>query len=388
MKKALLFVCFNAILINAAQAQFSQKLVSIISDDELEATYFDYAEDQTLSRLLFRTDLPDGINFYNLFAYDSQKHIISDETYQDRGYSDNLDEWSLVTKCTYEYYDNGLLKWRDNFNSWGGSALEQSARIIYEYDADGRLLKESQYWAHNLNSPFMIIGYVYNEQGLLTTKTETMEDFFNPGYFDTTGRVDYTYDADGHLLRTAYYYVSYGQDYFAEADEFAYDEAGNVIKDDVVTESGNVMNRSVYLYDEAVSNDDLLLPRTIEYQIPNIDGNPSQRVAEEYWTRNDNDGELTLITTYIYNYEPMATVGLGQLPQPTFAAYYDAQSAMLCITGNGDARVRVKGTNGQTLFTTTAKQGRADLSSLEAGVYVVSVSRPGQQSAHQKIVVR
>lgn len=60
MKKALLFVCFNAILINAAQAQFSQKLVSIISDDELEATYFDYAEDQTLSRLLFRTDLPEA----------------------------------------------------------------------------------------------------------------------------------------------------------------------------------------------------------------------------------------------------------------------------------------------------------------------------------------
>lgn len=385
MKKSLLLLC-GTCFVAAASAQ-TQKLVSIIADDEMESETFTYDDENRLVSYLHLEDFGDGINYLETYTYNELGQIVEDATQQDMGESNNPADWRLVTKCTYTYNAQGLLATRDNFNSFGG-ALEQSAHIWYDYDAQGRLIKESQAWAYKPDSPFMIVEYNYDEQGRLLSTIESSEDWYNPGSFEESGMLENTYNEQGLLASSKYYYLGFGDPWLAENNVYTYDEAGNIIQGETLTASGDLKSRSVYTYDTSVPASDLILPETHEFELHHSFGINNMRTSEEVWMGNDWEDEPVLAYTLVYGYEQTTTVGLRHVAE-TAGMTFDADSKTLTVlSGRGAASVRVMNQSGQTIMIANTQQGRADLSSLAAGIYVVSVKCPGMAAQHQKLVIR
>lgn len=383
MKKTLLFLC-GTCLVAAASAQ-SQKLVSIVADDEMESASFTYNEQNLLTKYLHIEEYVDGISYFDTLTYNELGQIVEDATHQNMDFSPNQADWRLVTKCTYTYNEQGLVATRDNFNSFGGQ-LEQSAHIWYDYDEQGRIVKENQAWAYNPTEPFMIIEYIYDEAGRLVQKLESSSDWY--GNFSESGMLENTYNEQNQLVSSKYYYLGFGDPWLAEDNEYSYDECGNVIKAETLSESGHVNSRYVYTYDTSVEASDVLLPESHEYQVHHNFGINNRRATEEVWVTNDWDEDLFLAYTLCYEYAPNQGVSLVRVSESA-RMFFDADAKVLNImSGNGAAAVRVMNQNGQTMMLAHVQDGHADLSGLSAGIYLLSVKCPGMSAQHQKIVIR
>lgn len=146
MKKLLLL--FSVALLSTATASAqSSRLKSITSSDDY--IHFEYTyDDKGRFSKVYREDFG-GTTYNDTLCYNAKSQIESDITYQ---YFEDDDKFKLVSKCCYGYDDNGNVAWRDNYNSFGGSELSQSAHITYDYDADNHMIKQSQYWSFDLDN--------------------------------------------------------------------------------------------------------------------------------------------------------------------------------------------------------------------------------------------
>lgn len=103
---------------------------------------------------------------------------------------------------------------------------------------------------------------------------------------------------------------------------------------------------------------------------------------------NDWEDEPVLAYTLVYGYEQTTTVGLRHVTETAGMTFDAASKTLTVLSGRGAASVRVMNQSGQTVMIANTQQGRADLSSLAAGIYVVSVKCPGMAAQHQKLVIR
>lgn len=390
MKRALLLTSFGLFLLTSASAQEMQiqRLSAIDSDDGMESEIFIYNDDNTPQGYYHYIENDVSSSYYVEYAYDDQRRIIEDKTLQDIYGTGDINDMKTVCKCTYTYNEQGLLATRDNFNS-AGSVLRQSAHIVYSYDDAGRLVTEEQFWANRPSSAFAIFKYYYDDKGLLIERKETTEDAFAQGSYIDSGKTIYTYDEEGTLLSTKYYYLSSDNvPKLSETEHLIYDEAGNIAKSERVTGSGVIKSRAIYSYDNSVEASQVVLPKSIEYELPHAKGIMTKRTQEEVWMIDNNTDKLALAYILEYYYEDVAASGLSQMIERQAMTYFDSESKCLHTTGRGNADVRVIGRNGATLYLTTTVNGRADLSSLAPGIYIVSIKHAGQNATYQKFVVR
>lgn len=377
MTKSLLLSCL-ALVATTSLAQ-SQRLVSIVPDDEHEYDVFSYDEQNRYQR----HDHEDvyGYLYYDTLTYNALGQIEEDATYQDLDYSGN---YVLVTKCKYGYDEQGNLAWRDNYNSFGSAELTQSAHIYWTYDEQGRKLSENQCWADDPENPFMVIEYAYNEAGQLVKATESMVDFWDPSAFEEVGMTEYTYDEKGRLASDAYSYINWGEKELSSTEYYTYDDDNNLIESKLQYPSGSIDNRHEFDYDTTVPASEVIYPQSNEFKVAYNFGLASKRLAERVFKTNQDNGELEL--AYINNYAyGEAVVGLQAIGGASQAIYFDAEAKVLNV--GGDCMVRVFGINGQVAWSGSVR-GAADLKSLAPGVYVAGVKAAGQQAGYAKFVVR
>lgn len=392
MKKNLLLACGGALLFTAATAQtYTRQLEEWVSSDDLERETYFYNADNTLQYFLHEEFFTDGSTFYDKYTYDGKGHIILDETYQDLEYTGEMEDMILVSKCEYTYDENGNLKTRDNFNKFGNSDLEQSARIVYTYDKENRCTSEIMYWAFDLNTPFMQIDYNYDKEGRLDYKLEYADSWEFPGELFEIGKYEYVYDHKGRLAQTNYWYTDEYEPWLADSQVFYYDDNDNVVKAERFANGGELKTRNTYEYsDESCA--DVLYPKSVEFQLHEAFGIKNNvRTVEGLWLAADDvaiaeDGLFHYLDYYYYYCD--RTNALTNVAMPVANIRFEQASKSLSFGGRGVADVRVIGQDGKTVCKTTAKDGRADLSSLAPGVYVVSVKESCASPVYQKFVVR
>jgi len=152
----------------------------------------------------------------------------------------------------------------------GGLALPQpvdmaavtSGRTEYSYDAEGLLVREVT--INGLNEITKITDYSYDADGVLLTATMTNEN----GSLICVYR--YTYDGDGRLVRESEYDA---EGTMTCGTEYDYTEEGRLTAKTVITAQGVIISREVHAYDEdgreiktaVYSMDELCMECSYEY---------------------------------------------------------------------------------------------------------------------------
>lgn len=380
MKKSLLLAGV-ALLASVSVSAQSCRLKSVTSSDDLIHLTYSYDDNGRFSRV--HRDALDDITYYDTLYYNAKDQIDSDLTYQ---YFNDDDAYRLVSKCCYGYDDNGNVVWRDNYNLLGGTELQQSAHIVYTYDDANHMIKQAQYWAFDLNNPFTVIEYTYNEGGQLTVASERYADFATPTLLKEGCRVEYDYDQKGQMVRSYNYSIENGEASLTTSNEYDYDELGNVVEHRVVLGS-SVTAKNVYRYDVSVPASEVLYPVSHEYNIGLTFGLNSKLVEEDVYADDNNDDVVQAVYVYTntYSYETCGTSGIQQVTTP--AVWVDANAKVLRLVNGGSCDVRVYGQGGTLVLSLRAK-GSADLSTLPAGIYFAKVKDASGVAYYQKFLIR
>lgn len=380
MKKTLLLLGAAALFSSAASAQ-STRLASIYSNDEYEFTLFGY-DDQGRFNRVERHDY-NGSIYYDSLVFNDKSQIEVDYAFQNR---DNDEGYKLMAKCTYGYDKNGNVEWRDNYNSFGSDELSQSAHIVYTYDAKNRMTRQAQYWANDYENPFAIITYTYNELGQHITTVESYSDFFDPSVFTEANKNVYEYNAKGQITNIKRYSVNEGQYELANTEEFDYDDLGNVTEDRIVV-SSRIVAKNVYRYNTSVDASDIYYPASHEYNIGRTFGVNSQLEEEDIYADADDDDvdEAIYAYTLIYHYEANDPNKVEQVTSTK--AYVDANAKEIHFGGDVTCVVSIYGQDGKLVLNTSAR-GKADLSTLPAGMYIARVQGVGTVPSFHKFVIK
>jgi hypothetical protein len=197
----------------------------------------------------------------------------------DAGFSDDGTTWDLITE--YEYSQEGYLIREISYNSEGEL---QDDSVEYSYDNNGKMVRKNNY----VND--CLIGYVlceYNqEKQLIKEELYRLND--SSDSFEMTGKIEYTYDSNGNLIKNE-------NDGISISIKNSYDEKNRIIKKECsnglqekyyyVSEESELVGKKVvtvpaysttynYTYD---SNRNL-----IEEIIESDNGNSPERITYEY----------------------------------------------------------------------------------------------------------
>ena len=189
----------------------------------------------------------------------------------------------LITE--YEYNQEGYLIRQISYNSEGEL---QDDSVEYSYDNNGKMVRKNNYVKDCL------IGYVlceYNqEKQLIKEELYRLND--SSDSFEMTGKIEYTYDSNGNLIKNEndgisisiknsydeknriikkefsnglvekYYYVSEESELVARkivtvpayttTYNYSYDSKGNLIEEMIESDNGNSPQRITYEYEEVM----------------------------------------------------------------------------------------------------------------------------------------
>ncbi len=197
----------------------------------------------------------------------------------DASFSEDGTTWDLITE--YEYSQEGYLIREISYDS-DGNLLDDN--VEYIYDNNGELIRQNNYVKDCL------IGYVlfeYNqEKQLIKEELYRLND--SSDSFEMTGKIEYTYDSNGNLIKNE-------NDGISISIKNSYDEKNRIIKKECsnglqekyyyVSEESELVGKKVvtvpaysttynYTYD---SNRNL-----IEEIIESDNGNSPERITYEY----------------------------------------------------------------------------------------------------------
>ena len=144
--------------------------------------------------------------FEVFYEFDDNNRLISRRNYNVDEFSENLDFY-LGGVYVYDYDGNGLLKQRRLY--WDEAKTDLFETTNYTYDEKNLLVKES-YLIKSFygESEDMVIEYYYDEKGRNTKKvTKTLDQ--NSGALEESANVFFEFDANDNLVsRTSYDNIS------------------------------------------------------------------------------------------------------------------------------------------------------------------------------------
>lgn len=367
MKKFLLCACaFAAVL--SANAQF-ERLRSIEASDALENEVFYYNENGTLD-YRYREELwVDGFIYQERLVYNEKNQIVRDETWQDLEY---IGEYVFVNYCEYSYDDQGRMKTRDNYNSWDNVNMDWCARIVFEYDEQGRLAKEVTYWPNSLDDPFMEMVYEYDSAGNMYLATERQKEFFSGEWMDL-GYLTYKYDAKGRMTSNDYYIIENGEEKHNSTEIVTY-MGEDITRIQSLDGNGNVHERYDFYYDKDVDGDYIYMPTTPEWKMDAPTSLAHKRTKESIYLMNNNTDQLAYSHDLDFVYEPNDAAGISKLVNNDFALRYSAAGKTVSFGNRSNTDVRVTDMSGATVLHTNTN-GHVDLSTLPQGNYIVSAKQ-------------
>lgn len=208
--------------------------------------------------------------------YDGNGEITSvvEYEYDGRGnrtkYTGNFPKINSTAEMTYEYDEQGCrIKCIDVERTQYDSRENWTE---YEYDASGRLAKETTFYEKGRIASQ--VSYKYDGRGNQTKVTE-----YDPNYGETVSDYVNEYDAAGNLVKVVCNYNG-KMDY---REEYAYDAAGNRIKYISYYPTGEILLWNEYEFDAAGNQ--------IRYTVYKPDGSISYRVEYTYDAAGGQTGE-------------------------------------------------------------------------------------------------
>lgn len=378
MKKFFIIACsITCALTSFAQEDKECLTYTSNNSDAYEYTY--RPDGQVLCRRHMTSGYPEVIDslYYNAEGQNIEK--VAFQEYNGLPY--------MVSKVQYTYYDNGLLATRDNYNTYNGP-LEHSAHIVYEYDNQGRMKQQSQYWARDLENPFDIIKYSYNYYGYLETVEEYKPDNWDETVFALSSKIVYTYDYLGQCLNAKSYYSDSFGSYPVDVNEFYYDYYGNIEKIQVTDPNGNIRTSLKYQYDTTCPASNIIYPKTNEFDV--LGGHPvkHKRTSEAFYEMKNGELSLTYETAYDYRLLneqiPDAIRPVSTLAELNLCHQGNSISA----EGEGILTLTVVNSAGSRVGYVSGLHPAFNLDSLPAGTYIVTVRHMDGNAHSEKILVK
>ena len=187
-------------------------------------------------------EFPNGSTDRMTYEYDSENRITKMLEIDNESYDNAiLTEWvydangNLVKEifgsyngprnyCEYEYDNEGKLIGKTNFN--GMFSYE-----TYYYDENGNLARRVEEPEEGYEGVYVIETYFYDGNGNLIKKINDRKSSDGSPVLYTV--YEYTYNADGLVIREHYTYSNYltPDRSYESVNEYAYDEYGNVIRE-------------------------------------------------------------------------------------------------------------------------------------------------------------
>ena len=143
-----------------------------------------------------------------------------------------------VSKCTYEYNDDGLKTAKLGYVAEGPEEYTFAYKVDYEYDENGNLVREQRTENDVIAA---VTVYTYNDKNVLVKEEQYEgEEFMLCAY-------EYVLDENGNVEKCIRHDYLEGID---SENRYTYDSNGNVIADVSYDADGNIQNRIEYNYDE------------------------------------------------------------------------------------------------------------------------------------------
>jgi hypothetical protein len=195
------------------------------------------------------------INMVFVKEYDKEGNLIHQVFYDDHG--------SITSKSSFTYGGGSISESKEIFEN--GQVKEQ-VRINYEYNTEGKLVKQEIYKDSTTLAVETI--YQYDDKGNLTKKqelnistgqmTETVYYYslnekgqikerkeFDLGTGNYSGKEEFKYDQDNFKLDV----YSYGElENFFKLTTYIYDYDGNIVKEIVADKNGKILDKYIYNY--------------------------------------------------------------------------------------------------------------------------------------------
>lgn len=344
----------------AAKHDYRYRMVSSVSSDEYQFTYYFYNDNQQLVAVkdTVRNDysLVDSL-FYNGLG----------QLFRMKGWQLLDGEWQNVYYLDYTYDEAGNLASRTNYNNFDGdwelggvyhyrynarnqiieSELTMGGivfqKVEYLYDGEGRLVQELWYSYNGLDlSPSEKIHTYYNN-GLMSAEYDSISD-------------------DGQHWR------------YNGRTEYQYDDAGNCLKYSRYDQMDMEVGRSEYVFNAGMPLSQTLIPSSPEMMRPNVYNNVHAYEREHWYTVMD-DHSLRYICDYIYSYDNIA--GMGTHQKENALVYPNPAKDFVTVSGfeGWPSRVVVFDAMGRLVSNTVSliDNDRMDVRGLVAGCYVIQI---------------
>lgn len=379
---------------SAQNYDVKERLVSVLSSDDRENSYYNYDEYNRVFEFMY-LNYTYEMYLLHTHTYNDKGQCTSILTEQDMSYVFDPESPSFVPayRLDYEYDSEGHIVSRDNYNR-EGLGMIQSAHIAYTYK-NGKLTKQEQFWADELDAPFVFVEYFYDEAGQLVKEEEWQQDRYEADKYYFSGRNLYEYDDAGRLAFEYHYTV--GNIYIPDQTTtlhnkyvYNYDADGNLESYEQRNARNTVESKIVFTHDKTTPAAAVAYPTSPENPVSEIARSLYKRLGDELWATDTNTMELVKSRSYTYNYEP-ATVGIQPAQQlQTLTLNFDAGSRQLLLNGQAEGTsVRIVSAGGQTVAHTSCTAGeRLDLSHLVPGAYIAIAYEHGRMGVAQKFMVK
>lgn len=280
---------------------------------------------------------------YVVYKYDEDNKIILRHNFMDYG-------WGMSQQGTYEYiYDGDELVRRNTYigAEWGeGVGIYEY--ILYEYDADGKLLSTVAY-APNMSGTLalsQVLVYTYDEQNRVSQVVTQLGDELDN--LTDNQRTEYVYDANGNLESVTNYLANTGW---------------------------RPASATYYFYDTNVSVDDVVYPSDIEDMFGSEVPEYSVNMVVRDSTCAEEGGSWGTYDVQTYTYENEPSVGIEE----SVVASDNADDMAVFVLGDrvyvygleAGAYVQVYDYSGRLVLSGRYTEGGIPVSLLPSGVKIL-----------------
>lgn len=327
-----------------AFAQKTQMLTTRIMSD-WDESYYRYNEKGLIDSMHIVLKDIGHYESYRKYTYNDQNLCTREDDYQLLN-----GKFTHVSYMDYTYDEQGRMLTRTNYNSYGTSTFDVGGKIVWEYNENGEIDKETTSLA-DYSSPdgfsfYKEDRYIYKD-GKKQRKESWVKpyDAVQPDQRFMESSIDYTYDAKGQPVEEilkSYDSVT-GEQTSLSRNMYKFDEAGNLIEySQYMGTSQNPVVKYIYHYDMTMKRANSLLPFNFEDQAaPHMIAmklSPNLIVKEEWWQMPNETDKLLHGGDYIWNYQNTAATNIPD--EATVAGY--------CSSSPIDDNITCIGTGAET----------------------------------------
>lgn len=271
-------------------------------------------------------EIPGSYKLYDSVKYDAQGNIVRIDGWQ---WLNNA--WTNVYYVEYGYNEQGLLSSRTNYNYFSGN-WELGGVYEYTYNDAGQILRSELTMGGSL---FQTIDYAYQDGMLLT---ELWSDLgFGSQQLEPTELLHYYYSDNSYgqagrlVTKVVDTIFENGFSFYNGKEEYTYDGVGNCTVFARYDDYGLVVERSEYDFESRLV-ENTVIPVTPEPARPYVYNNYNTYTVE-HWYGLDVNHVLQHVCDYLYTYSTLDGVGIESAAATGLQVYPNPAADMVSVKG-------------------------------------------------------